>query len=338
MAVVYVQEQGAVIHKRGERLLVTRDGVTLMDLPLLHIDQLVLVGNVQLTTPAATALLQREIDVVFLSQNYRFRGRLVGPGSRLAALRHAQLRAAQDPARSIAIARWIVLGKLNNQRTLLQRWLRQSPSPEARRVLEEAIRGITLSSQGASQAGDPDQLRGFEGKAGGYYFGALRALLNPAWGFQGRAYYPPPDPFNAALSFGYALLLKDMTASIQIVGLDPYIGFFHAVEYARPSLALDLMEEFRPILVDALVLRLIDQGKLTPRDFLSTGRSERPVELRPEACERLIAAYEQRIHTRIHYPFTGEKTTYRRCLELQARQLARVLLGQQERYYPFAIR
>lgn len=338
MPAVYVREHGAVVHKRGERLVVTKDGTVLMDLPLLHVDQLILVGNVQLTTQAAAALLQQGIDVVFLSQNYRFRGRLIGQGSKLAALRHAQLRAAQDAARSLDIARRFVAGKLANQRAVLHRQLSRSPAPEAVQALQNAIEKIVAIERGIGRATEVEQLRGLEGKAGAFYFGALRSLLRPAWGFQGRIYHPPPDPFNAALSFGYALLLKDVTAAVQVSGLDPYLGFFHALEYARPSLALDLMEEFRPIVVDMLVLRMAGQGSLTPADFLITGHPDRPVELRPEACERLITAYEQRVNTRIYYAPAGERVAYRRCFELQARQLARVISGQQERYEPVVIR
>jgi len=340
MPVIYVREQGAVVHRRGERLQITRDGVVLADIPLLHVEQLVLVGNVQLTTPAIAAMLQRGIEVIFLSHNYRFRGRLSGTESGFAALRRAQLQMAQDPNRALAMARWIVQGKLANQRAMLRRWLAQphAREPEVSQAIQMAIAGLGDMERGAAQADSPDALRGFEGKASALYFGALRRLIKPEWGFHGRAYHPPPDPFNAVLSFGYALLLKDATTAVQVVGLDLFVGFFHAIEYGRPSMALDLMEEFRPVLVDALVVRLIQRGSLTPGDCLFTGRSDRPVELRPEACERLISAYEQRLHTRVYHPWAGETTSYRRCLELQARQMARVILGQQDRYHPMTVR
>jgi CRISPR-associated protein Cas1 len=335
---VYVKDQGAVVRKRGERLVVTKDHQELMDLPLMHVRQLAVVGNVQLTTPAIAALLQNEVDVVFFSQRLKYRGRLMAGGSKFAQLRHAQLQAMSDEARALDIARQVVLGKLTNQRVVLQRRLAAAQGSAAGRAMQEAVDGIGTMRQGAVQARSLDSLRGYEGKAGAYYFAAYKAMLNPAWNFQGRAYYPPPDPINSALSLGYSLLLKDTIAAIQLVGLDPYLGFFHVIEYARPSLALDVMEEFRPILVDTLILELVQRQRLTPAQFVRTGRQERPVEMSEAGLQLLLRTYEERLATRVQHPTTHEQTTYRRCLELQARQLASIVLGKQAQYVPMVIR
>lgn len=346
MSTVYVREQGAVVRKRGERLVVTKEDRELTDIPLVHLDQLVVVGNVQLTTQAVAALLRSEVDVVFLSTYYTYKGRLLRTESKFAELRHTQLKVMSDEARSLEIARPVVVGKLTNQRVVLQRLAAELPAGPTREALQQAIAGIGLMREaarqvvwrGPSEVADIDRLRGFEGKAAAYYFGAIKALLDPAWGFNGRAYYPPPDPFNAALSLGYTLLLKDITAAVQLVGLDPYLGFFHTIQYARPSLALDAMEEFRPIIVDTLVLGLVGRKELTPADFVHTGKAERPVEMGERARELFVTQYEQRISSMVLHPPSGEMTSYRRCFELQVRQLARVVLGKADGYRAMTIR
>ncbi len=157
-------------------------------------------------------------------------------------------------------------------------------------------------------------------------------MLHPAWSFQSRQYYPPPDPFNALLSFGYTLLQKDMETVAQRVGLDPYIGCLHALEYGRPSLVLDLMEEFRPLVVDYAMLHLAMGRKLQPKDFTFTGRKERPVELGQALIPVVIQAYEKRANDRIlHRPSNAEQRL-RTCYELQARIYARTVLGQRAHY------
>lgn len=329
---VYVREQGSVVHKRGERLVVTKDGAELADLPLVHVRQLAVVGNVQLTTQAVAALLQNEVDVVFFSQHFKFRGRLVAGGSKFAQLRHAQLQVMSDEKRALAIARQVVLAKLANQRTAIQGQLAANANSPAQRALREAATGIAAMRDGANTAQSLDSLRGYEGKAGAYYFGAVKALLDPSWGFQGRAYYPPPDPINSVLSLGYSLLLKDAVATVQLIGLDPYLGFFHSIEYARPSLALDVMEEFRPLVVDVLVLDMIQRRELVRADFVKTGRQERPWELSDQGVATMLKGYEERLQTQIRHPITGDLMTCRRCIEQQVRQIANVVLGKAERY------
>lgn len=335
---VYVREQGAVVRKRGERLVVTKGFDELMDLPLLHVRQLAVVGNVQLTTQAVAMLLQSDVDVVFFSQHFKFRGRLVSTGSKFARLRHAQLTTMSDETKALAIARQVVLGKLTNQRVVLQRQLGARGRDKAGQALAEGVSGIAAMREGAAQTESLDSLRGYEGKAGAYYFAGLKALLHPGWGFEGRAYYPPPDPINAVLSLGYSLLLKDMVAAVQLVGLDPYLGFFHTIEYARPSLALDVMEEFRPILVDTLILDLVNRGRLTPADFVKTGRKERPVEMSNGGVSLLLQAYEERLQDQVRHPASGDQVSYRRCLELQVRQVARIVLDKAGDYAPVTIK
>jgi len=332
MGTVYVKEQGAVVRRDGERLRVTLQREELTSVPLVHLDQLALMGNVQLTTPAAALLLERGVDVVYLSKYGKFRGRLVRSGSKFAQLRHRQLQMASDERIALSIARPIVMAKVRNQRVVLQR--------RAERVLDvrRALQGMMRMGRRAEKARSLDSLRGFEGKAGAFYFEALRALLPPEWGFEKRAYHPPPDPANALLSFGYTLLLKDVTAAVQLVGLDPYLGFFHALGYDRPALALDLMEELRPVIVDSMFLDIVAKKRLRPDDFERGRNPRRPCSLGEAGVRVVIEQYERRLQTPVVHPLARGQTTYRRAIELQARQLARVIRGEEREYKPLRIR
>ncbi len=332
MTILYIQEQGAVVRRDGEEVRVTMDDKVLTRAPVREVEQVVVCGNVQITTQAGALLLQNDVDVVFLSYHGVFRGRWVkGEGLKFAKLRHAQLQLAGDQRRSVEVAKGIVRAKLANQRNLLA-LLAKEGRPETAATLAQAGDGIERMKRDSSLARDPDTLRGYEGKAGAFYFAAVAALLDRSWSFQGRKYYPAPDPFNAALSFGYALLQKDISATVQLVGLDPFLGCFHAMQYDRPSLVLDLMEEFRPLAVDRVILDLALLGKLKPAEFTFTGNEERPVELGSALIPRLIQAYEARVTSPLVHTPSGERNTIRRCFELQARIFARVVMGAREQY------
>jgi CRISPR-associated protein Cas1 len=335
MAPVYVREQGAVVRKQGQRLIVTREKKQLLDLPLLHVEQLVLMGNVQLTSQAVAMLLQAEVDVVFLSQYGKFRGRLVHTGSKFAELRHNQLRKMNDESIALDIARQVVSGKLHNQATILAQKMAGAAGPLQ---LQRAIKSIKQMQEQARSARSPDSLRGFEGKAGADYWQAFQSLLPDTFGFAGRKYFPPPDPVNALLSFGYSLLLKDVSAAVQLVGLDPYLGFFHTIHYGRPSLALDMMEEFRPVLVDTIVLDIVQNGRMSDADFEQTGQAKQPVRMKERVMETLIQKYEQRINEKVPHAGAGGQTSQRRVIELQVRRLAKVILGQAKTYRPFLMK
>jgi len=323
MSALYLTEQGSVLRRVGERLVVTKDHQVLEDVPIIHVDQVVVMGNVQLTTPVMALLLQREVDVVFLSSRGKFRGRLMTTGSRFAELRHRQLRLMDDGRKVLAVAREVVAAKLANQAHLLEQLSARQAARQIRRDEGKARRASTL-----------DGLRGHEGAAGARYFAVLKDLIPAEWGFTRRIYHPPTDPVNGMLSLGYTLLLKDATAAVQLVGLDPFLGFFHTVQQGRPSLVLDLMEPFRPV-VDRLVLALIGEGKVTPRDFRARRREDGAVLLKDDALTGYLRAYERHVERRVLYPPTGEHTSGRRCLELQARELARVVLGKQARFRAF---
>jgi CRISPR-associated protein Cas1 len=236
MRVLYVVEQGAVLRRAGELLLVERDRETLARVPLLRLQLVLLFGNVHVTTPTLATLLERGIELVLLTADGEYRGRLVGPESGSAELRVRQLEAARDEGFALELARRFVRGKLRNQGVLLLRELDEHP--DLRSALD-ALRDALLR---ASRAGGLGGLLASEGYGSGAYFTALAQLLPASLGFSGRQRRPPPDPVNALLSLGYTLLTQRAVSALRAVGLDPSVGFLHQFRPGRPSLALDLLE------------------------------------------------------------------------------------------------
>ena len=375
MSNYYVREQGAVVRKRDERLIVTKQKEEIATIPMHNLDQLIIVGNVQLTTQAVTMLLQTNVDVVFMSVFGKVRGHLMGDPSKYAELRVRQMQVMSDAPQALALARPMVVGKLVHQRALLGSYGTNQMARIGSKLAQSA-RGISEMAARAQMADNAESLLGYEGKAGAYYWQGFRELLRQDMGFAQRLYRPSPDPVNALLSFGYALLQKDVSAAVSLVGLDAYLGYFHVIHYGRPSLVLDLMEEFRPLVVDAVVLELINERKIEVSDFRqgpagtnagdgnegadepdaipalanSAGAGPRELTLAPPsnpakramflnsgALRRVIEAYEKRVTSLVRYPFTGEQTTWRRCMELQTRQLARVLKGEASEFVPMML-
>lgn len=343
MTSVYVKEQGAMVRKRGERLVVSKQGETIEEFPMNQVSQVVLMGNVQITTQTMVALVQRQVDVAFLSSYGKFRLRLEADTSGHVDLRQQQLRQKDTGALALPVARSIVDAKIHNQRVVLQRQARRLAEggrsggavfPRDQGLFDRSLQGMLQMQRQAQQADNLDSLRGFEGKAAAFYFEAVRSLLDRGWGFAKRDYYPPPDPFNALLSFVYSLLLKDVRAAVQLVGLDVYVGFFHVPDPGRPSLALDLMEEWRPLVADALCLELINRGSLVPERFVQTGNPRRPVELGEEGVTQVLEAYGSRLGSRIYHALAGPggETTLQKAIVLQARLMARVVKGQASAY------
>jgi len=337
MTVLYIREQGAQVRHQAEQIEVvlrdkeSRKSTKLTQMPIREIEQVVVYGNVQISTQAQRLLLDHNIDTILLTRFGRYAGTISKHGSKFAQLRHSQLRMATDLKSVLPVAIGLVQAKTGNQRNLLLQLAEQTP-PTVSGQLNQAAQAIDKMRTAAPRAGTLDQTRGYEGKASAFYFGALRLLLAKEWSFSGRAYYPPPDPFNALLSFGYSLLMKDIETVIQRVGLDPYVGCLHALEYGRQSLVLDLMEEFRPLVVDHAMLDLVLRKKLTPADFTFTGRKDRPVEIGSKLIPLVIQAYESRTEDVVYHKSSDSQNKIRRCFELQARIYARVILGDRAKY------
>jgi CRISPR-associated protein Cas1 len=261
--------------------------------------------------------------VCYLSNGGWFYGLAAGFGSRNLDLRRAQFRKADDGAFCLALSHRFVTAKIRNQRTVLRR--NGSPPDAVLRQMEEL-------AVAAGRTGSRDELMGVEGAAARAYFSCFATMLKPkgepgpwTFRFEGRNRRPPLDPVNALLSLCYSLLAKDCGLVCLAVGFDPLLGFLHTAHHGRQSLALDLMEEFRPILADSTVLSVINNGEVKATDFV---RAARAVSLKPAARKTVIAAYERRLDQVLTHPTFGYKVSYRKVLEVQARLLSRYVLGE----------
>lgn len=326
---LYVLEQGAHVGRFGERIVVRRSDAEDVSVRLLDVSQVSLYGNVQLSAQALRALAERDVPIFHHSYGGWLTAVTSGVTGRNVELRARQYRLADDGSRALPIARAIVVGKLRNQRTLLRR---NHPGP-----VDDTLRELVRLARLAQEAASTDRLFGLEGMAAKVYFAAFSGMLRDSMGFDlsGRDRRPPPDPVNATLSFLYALLVKDAVRALIAVGLDPYRGLYHRLRYGRPSLALDLMEEFRPLVADSVTLGLFNNRVLGRTDFLVRGRS---CALREHSRREVIRAYEARMDTLIRHPIFGYQASYRRVVEIQARLLARAIAGEIPAYRPFTTR
>jgi CRISPR-associated protein Cas1 len=327
---LYIKDQGATLGKSGDELTVKSRKEMLQRVKLIDTSQVSVFGNVQVTAQALGELAAAGIPLCHFSYGGWFRAMTVGMVHKNVELRIAQFAAAADPGRSLALARQFTLGKIRNCRTLLRRHLEEDQGREVLGQLAALLRK-------AESAADAASLLGIEGMAAKEYFAGFARLLKGGEEFniEGRNRRPPRDPVNALLSFVYALLVKEWTLSLHAVGFDPLLGFYHRPRYGRPSLALDLAEEFRPLLADSTVLTLVNNGEVTPGSFL---RRAGAVALTDAGRRAVLAAFERRMDTLVTHPLFGYRISYRRILEVQARLLGRVLLGEIAEYPSFCTR
>jgi CRISPR-associated protein Cas1 len=332
MPPLYVIEQGARLSCDGRRLVISKEDEELSSVPLVHVSEVILLGNIGLTTPAIKLLLRENIDVVFLTQEGEYCGRLTGPGTPHVLLRRRQYRCLEEGRFVLAMAQGFVRGKLSNMRTLLMKHNRERGDA----TIQAAIEALGAALGRVPRTTALSSLSGVEGAATAAYFGGWKRLLKGEWKFEKRQRRPPPDAINVLLSFGYTLLAHTAQSAVEAAGLDPYAGFLHGVEYNRPSLALDLMEEFRPV-VDGVVLWCCNSGEITPEDF-APGEAERPVVISPEAKRKFIQAYERRMEQSIFHPQQNVRLSLRRCLHAQARLIVECIHKGQPTYLPMVFR
>jgi CRISPR-associated endonuclease Cas1/CRISPR-associated protein Cas4 len=326
-----VQSQHARIGKDGETLKITDEEAGEAQVRFIDISDVALFGNVSITTPALAALLDREIPVTFHSHGGWFRGVAHGIGHRNVEIRTAQYRLSFDEAACLRFARDLVAAKITNQRTILRRnW--RGPAEERQAALDR----LGAARKSADGAASPARLLGIEGDAAAVYFRAFAGLLKSPedkqaagelapFRFEARNRRPPTDPVNAMLSLAYAMLTRHLTIALASVGLDPYRGFYHAPRYGRPALALDLMEPFRAIIADSVVLSAVNTGEVGPNDFVMavTGTA-----LTQAGRRRFVEAFERRLSQETTHPVFGYQVSMRRMLLVQARLLSRFLLGE----------
>jgi len=334
---IYVTSEGAALSKDGENLVVQIEGEERARAPFHMIASVVAFGAVLLTPPLLQACAARGITVVLLDRNGRFQARVEGPTSGNVLLRRQQYRASERPE---AIVRSFVAGKVANQRAVLQRALRdygEETQMSAKAAIEAAIArlgGILRSVQISTS--DVNALRGAEGEAAQLYFGVFGYLIrspDPAIVFRGRSRRPPLDPMNALLSFLYTLLTHDCRSAAETVGLDPAVGFLHRDRPGRPSLALDLMEEMRPALVDRLALSLVNRRQIRIQDFRTEDNGA--VLLNDDCRKTVLSAWQERKKTERRHPFLDETAPLGLAPFLQAQLLARHLRGDLDAYPPW---
>jgi CRISP-associated protein Cas1 len=330
-----VQSQHARIGKDGETLKITDEERGETQIRLIDISDVALFGNVSISTPALTALFEREIPVTFHSHGGWFRGLAQGIGHRNVEVRTAQYRMSFDEAACLRFARELVAAKIANQRTILRRNWRGTPEER-----QAALDRLGAARRGADGATTLATLLGIEGDAAAVYFRAFAGLIKPpedregagdlaAFRFDARNRRPPCDPVNAMLSLAYAMLTRHLTITLAAVGLDPYRGFYHAPRYGRPALALDIMEPFRAIIADSVVLSAVNTGEVAPNDFVVaiTGTA-----LTQAGRRRFVEAFERRLSQETTHPVFGYQVSMRRMLVVQARLLSRFLLGELPSY------
>ena len=329
---VYVQETRAKVSTRGERLVISVGDEKKAEARLGETSQLVVMGNTYITTPTIHELMRREIPITWMSYGGWFLGHTVGAGHANVELRTAQYRASFDERKCLTLARGIVQAKIRNCRVLLRRnW--QTPSSE--KTKEQVLLDLKRLADRAGRTQEMDTLLGIEGAAAAKYFQSFGNLLRPKDGsrmsfeMHNRNRRPPTDPVNALLSFGYAMLTRTLVSTLSATGFDVYRGFYHQPRYGRPALALDLMEPFRPLIVDSTVVTAINTGVVKATDFLS---AQTGVNLTSTGRKRFISVFERRLaHEAIH-PVFGYRIEYRRMLETQSRLLGRYLLGEIPNY------
>jgi CRISPR-associated protein Cas1 len=328
---LYVTEPGSMVKKEGGRLVVAKGGEVLLEIPAIHVENVVVLAGAGITTPALNFLLARGIGLVLLSASGAFRGRLSGDLAKNVSLRRQQYRRADHTAFSLGIARSIVAGKLANCRVRCLEMAKAKEPPVA-----VAVEGLQRLISRAAAAGSRAELMGIEGQGTQHYFAVVRHVLRPPWVFERRARRPPPDPVNSLLSLLSTFLHGTCYGALEAVGLDPYCGFLHEERYGRASLALDLMEEFRPILADAMVLALLHKRMLRPGDFaLATGGG---VRLTTDGWRVVTTQYHRRLQERVRPERGAAAIPYQQVIEHQARRLRAVIEGTEAVYVPYRAR
>jgi len=332
---LYVQAQHGRVSKKGETLEIANEEGDIVKARLVDVSNLVIMGNVYVTTPTLHELMARQIPISWHGYGGWFMGHTTGTGHKNVELRTAQHRASFDEGWCLRIAQGLVAAKIANSRTLLRRNWKDDGMPEE---LANEFKRIMGKCERTESLGE---LLGMEGLAAARYFAHFDRMFSVVddgvtrFDFNGRNRRPPTDPVNALLSFGYAMLARTMHQTLAGMGLDPYRGIYHQPRYGRPALALDLMEPFRSLVVDSTVIQVINNGEIAPTDFMRAGGA---VNLNERGRKTFISAFERRLSHEVTHPIFEYKVSYRAVLELQARLLGRHLLGELDAYPNFLTR
>lgn len=333
---LYLTTPETYLRLDNDTLRVELNHETRLRVPLHHLSAVVCFGHIGVSTPLVHRLADSGIALVLLDDNGRFKARLEGAVSGNVLLRQAQFQRVADAALTLDMARACVAGKIKNTRQVLQRGAREAKSDDEAKALTRLADDLAASLRALPAAASLDALRGLEGEAARQYFSGLNLLVRPdqraAFAMDGRTRRPPRDRFNALISFLYAMWMNDCRSALEAAGLDPQVGFLHALRPGRAALALDLMEEFRPW-ADRLALTLINRGQLAADDFAL--REGGGVSLQPDARKAVVVAYQDRKKDEINHPLLAQSVPLGLVPLVQARLLARALRDDAAPYVPF---
>ncbi|MGB3237335.1 MAG: type I-D CRISPR-associated endonuclease Cas1d [Geitlerinemataceae cyanobacterium] len=333
MGTLYITQDDVFIGKIDERLNVKGKDKKLLDVPLLHVDGVVVVGRASISSAAISELLQRKIPLTFLSNTGQYLGKLEPPLTKNIFVRNAQWKAAGETPQSIHVVRGFIRGKLKNYR----RSLSKAQGNHSELSLNLAIDRISQTISKLEKVETIDSLRGLEGAGSAAYFSVFNHLIRAKEFVFKPRHRPATDPVNSLMNFGYTLLRQEVESAINIVGFDPYLGYLHVQRYGRVGLAFDLMEEFRPLVADSVILNAINNRMLTPEDFTVEPISQ-VVRLSDTGRRTFLTLLEKKKQSEFKHPVLGRKCTYREAFEIQARLLAKYLMGEIEQYPPLVLK
>lgn len=331
---IYMSEARGYLHLRRENVVIEVEGVEVQRIPLVNIQGIVAHDMTMISPGLLRACADQGVQVSWFSRSGRFIGSLRSPTTGNVLLRVDQYKASVDEVLCLRLAKTIVRGKATNARLTLLRRARDA-APDQREQIQHARRRLDALIPGIQRAETPDQLLGHEGNLAREYFAAFNAMiLAPGFTFEGRHHHPPLDPLNALLSFVYTLTTSLCVAACEGVGLDPQVGFFHALRVARPSCALDLVEEFRASLADRFVFSLINRRQISsPKHFVD--RPGGAVYLSDEGRKIVLRAWHSKLQEEVHHTMLDRQLPFGLIPHAQARLLARHLRGDLEDYTPF---
>ena len=329
MSIIYITKNNISLSKKRQRVLVKKNDNVIADVPIINLDQIVVIGSFTITSSLINLSLEEDIPIIILNYYGQYKGRIVAGYSQNINFRIKQFNKYNDKLFALNLSRIIVEGKLKNMKVIIQSANRK----KADKRLEEAVEKIDNILIKLKTAETIEKLRGYEGIGSRYYFEIFNLLINNNFIFNGRNRNPPRDPVNSMLSFGYTLLLNDIISALYIHDLDPYVGFLHSVRNGKPALALDLIEEFRHIIIDRMVKALINKNVITKASF----DRDKKIMLKEKSKNIFLKEYENKLNTEIMHPKTGKSLTWRRIIREQARFLKDSIKGECQ-YSPFEVK
>ncbi len=334
----YIVNEISKIRALGDNLVIERQGQADCILHLFKLNQVVIFGKAELTASARNLLMLKNIDVTFMSKSGKYLGRMENPYGKNIFLRQAQFLLLSDNNHALKLAKIIVKGKLKNYHSFLSRQSREHQDVHIKDIKSD----IERLNMKIDRAKDINSVRGYEGMGSRLYFSVYKQIFNKDWGFTKRIRRPPTDPINSLLSLGYTLLANHIDAYIKITSLDPYMGFFHQPTYGRPSLTLDLMEEFRPLIVDTLILKILNLGMIRPDDFKiitdNDPTKDGGLRLHEEPLKKYLRLFEEKLNQKpLAYGYE-EHLTYKSLIERQVQNFAKTLMDAQKEYVPLSVK